>query len=44
MHHPKRHTRSAVAHHRHALHAVLYLGGALLLLNAWLVSQQLLEF
>lgn len=40
----KRHTRVTTAHHRQALPAVLYLGGILLLLNAWLVSQQLLRF
>jgi len=40
----KRHTRAATDHHRQALPAVLYLGGVLLLINAWLVSQQLLRF
>jgi len=41
----KRHTRVTTSHqHRHALPTVLYLAGALLTLNAWLVSQQLLGF
>jgi len=31
-------------HHRHTLPAVLDLANALLILNAWLVSQQLFDF
>lgn len=31
-------------HHRQMLLAVLYLCGVLLLINAWLVSQQLVSF
>ena len=31
-------------HHRHMLLAVLYLAGVLLLINAWLVSQQVVTF
>jgi hypothetical protein len=31
-------------HHRHALPAVLYLCGVVLLINAWLVSQQMVSF
>jgi hypothetical protein len=31
-------------HHRHMLLAVLYLAGVLLLVNAWLVSQQVVTF
>jgi hypothetical protein len=31
-------------HHRQVLLAVLYLCGVLLLINAWLVSQQLVSF
>lgn len=30
--------------HRQMLLAALYLGGVILLINAWLVSQQLLSF
>ena len=37
----KRHPRAAASHHRQILPAVLYLAGVLLILNAWLVSQQL---
>jgi hypothetical protein len=39
MQHHKRDARVAIRHHRLALAAVLYLSGALLVLNAWLVSQ-----
>jgi hypothetical protein len=34
----------SAGHHRLALPAVLYLAGALLVINAWLVSQQVLSF
>lgn len=48
MPHRKRHLRVAAAaqrsHHRQTLLTVLYLSAALLLVNAWLVSQQLLPF
>ena len=43
----KRHTRVAQLHkdhHRQMLLAVLYLCGVVLLINAWLVSQQLISF
>ena len=30
---------TSLHHHRHTLPAVLYLAGALLVINAWLVSQ-----
>ena len=40
----KRHTRLATDHQRHLLLAVLYLAGVILLINAWLVSQQLVSF
>ncbi|MCB1787904.1 MAG: hypothetical protein H6953_02315 [Chromatiaceae bacterium] len=43
----KRHTRVAQLHkdhHRQTLLAVLYLCGVVLLINAWLVSQQLISF
>ena len=39
MQHHKHDARVAIRHHRLALAAVLYLSGALLVLNAWLVSQ-----
>lgn len=48
MPHRKRHAKFATEHHRdqhrQMLLAVLYLCGVLLLVNAWLVSQQLLRF
>ena len=44
MPHRKHQTRLAADHHRHMLLAVLYLGGVILLINAWLISQQLLSF
>ncbi len=44
MPHRKRHPRIAAIHHRHTLLAVLYLCGVLLLINAWLVSQQMVSF
>jgi hypothetical protein len=48
MPHRKRHVRAAAGHprdhHRQMLLAVLYLCGVLLLINAWLVSQQLVSF
>ena len=47
MRHRKRHLKVAARqrdHHRQMLLAVLYLCGVLLLINAWLVSQQLLSF
>jgi hypothetical protein len=44
----KRHPRVVAEpqrdHHRHLLAAVLYLCGVLLVINAWLVSQNLLSF
>jgi len=40
MPHRKRHAKVANGHHRHTLPAVLYLSGVLLILNAWIVSQQ----
>jgi len=44
----KRHARATAAqhrdHHRQALHAVLYLSAVLLLVNAWLISQQVIRF
>lgn len=40
----KRRARVAAGHHRLTLRAVLYLSGAVLILNAWLVSQQPLSF
>jgi hypothetical protein len=40
----KRRARVAAGHHRLSLPAVLYLAGAVLILNAWLVSQQVLSF
>ncbi len=40
MRHRRRYPRTAVTHHRQILPAVLYLAGALLVLNAWLVLQQ----
>jgi hypothetical protein len=40
MSYRKRHTKTATLHHhRHTLPAVLYLAGAVLVINAWLVSQ-----
>lgn len=44
MPHRKRHARAATIHHRHMLLAVLYLCGVILLINAWLVSQQMVSF
>ena len=47
MRHRKRRGKVAVQHRDHRrqmLLAVLYLCGVLLLINAWLVSQQLLRF
>lgn len=47
MPHRKRHAKIATGQHRdhrQTLLAVLYLCGVVLLLNAWLVSQQLLSF
>ena len=42
----KRQTKTATHHHhrdhQHLLWAVLYLGGVVLLFNAWLVTQNLL--
>jgi hypothetical protein len=44
----KRHVRAAAAshrdHHRQMLGAVLYLCTIVLLINAWLVSQNLINF
>jgi len=40
----KRRPRAAAGHHRLTLPAVLYVAGAVLILNAWLVSQQVLSF
>ena len=40
----KRRARVAAGHHRLALPAVLCLAGALLVINAWLVSQHVLSF
>jgi len=42
MSYRKRHKKAATLHHhhhRHTLLAVLYLAGAVLVINAWLVSQ-----
>jgi len=47
MPHRKRHVRVAAQqrdHHRQALLAVLYLSALALLINAWLVSQQVIRF
>jgi hypothetical protein len=48
MPHRKRRFKAAADHdrdeHRQMLLAVLYLGAVLLLINAWLVSQQLISF
>lgn len=46
MPHRKRRLKVAAQHREqhHLLLAVLYLGGVLLLFNAWLVSQNLLGF
>jgi hypothetical protein len=48
MSHRKRHAKVATHHHRdhhrQMLFAVLYLCGVVLLINAWLVSQQLVSF
>lgn len=48
MPHRKRHIKAATAqardHHRQMLLAVLYLCGVVLLINAWLVSQQVVLF
>jgi hypothetical protein len=40
----KRRARVAAGHHRLALPTALFLAGALLVINAWLVSQQVLSF
>jgi hypothetical protein len=40
----KRRARLASGHHRQTLPAVLYLSGAVLILNAWLVTQQIFSF
>jgi hypothetical protein len=40
----KRRARVAAGHHRLALPAVLCLAGAVLVINAWLVSQHVLSF
>ena len=42
--HPKVATHQHRDHHRQMLLAVLYLCGVVLLINAWLVSQQLVSF
>ncbi len=39
MPHRRRHSRLATTQHRHMLLAALYLAGALLVFNAWLVTQ-----
>jgi hypothetical protein len=46
MPHRKRQLKVATQQreHQHLLLAVLYLGGVLLLVNAWLVSQNLVGF
>jgi hypothetical protein len=46
MRHRKRQIKVAThsRDHNHLLLAVLYLGGVLLLFNAWLVSQNLIAF
>jgi len=47
MPNPKHQDRLSRDHrdqHRQTLLAVLYLAGVLLLINAWLVSQQLISF
>lgn len=48
MPHRKRHVKIAADHqrdhHRQMLLAVLYLCGVLLMINAWLVSQQVVSF
>lgn len=44
MPHRKRHARAIADQHRQTLLAVLYLASVLLLINAWLVSQQLISF
>jgi hypothetical protein len=44
MPHRKRRAKAAGGHHRLSLPAVLYLSGVVLILNAWLVSQQVLGF
>jgi hypothetical protein len=46
MPHRKRQSKVAIQQreHHHLLLAVLYLGGVLLLVNAWLVSQNLVGF
>ncbi|MGD8956058.1 MAG: hypothetical protein PVJ03_01900 [Chromatiaceae bacterium] len=44
MPHRRRHPRVATIHHRHTLPVVLYLCGLVLLINAWLVSQQMVNF
>jgi len=41
MRYRKCHTKVAAAHHRRTLPVVLYMAAALLIINAWLVSQQL---
>ena len=44
MSYRKRDPKSAPVQHRQTLLAVLFLAGMLLIINAWLVSQQLLSF
>jgi hypothetical protein len=44
MPHRKRHARAIADQHRQTLLAVLYLASVLLLINAWLVSHQLISF
>jgi len=48
MPHRNRRARAVAVHHRdrnsQMLLAILYLCGVLLLINAWLVSQQLISF
>ena len=49
MPHRKRHAKTVTAahqrdHHRQMLAAVLYLCGVLLVINAWLVSQNIVSF
>jgi hypothetical protein len=48
MPHRKRHAKAVTAHyrdhHRQTLGAVLYLCGVVLVINAWLVSQNIVSF
>ncbi|MDJ0738793.1 MAG: hypothetical protein QNJ91_03690 [Gammaproteobacteria bacterium] len=48
MPHRKRHAKAVTTphrdHHRQMLAAVLYLCGVLLVINAWLVSQNIVSF